>query len=277
MKIINLMENLKGEKNCVVEHGLSFYVETDNHKILVDTGASDAFLTNAKELGVDLTQVDIVILSHGHYDHSGGIIPFTKINNHAKIYMQKTAIKEYYHIYPDDTCYIGIDPRIKQLNQLILVDGNLTIDDELSLFSNIKGRKYWPEGNLHLKRKEETANSVEYLQDEFDHEQCLVIKEGNDIVLMSGCAHNGILNIMDEYYRLYQSYPTAAISGFHMMKKTPHTEEEVEVIKKTAEELLKCGTNFYTGHCTGQPALDIMKEIMKDKLCQVYCGDEVRL
>ena len=80
MHIVTLMENTPGMPGCAYEHGLSFYAETAHHKILLDTGASDAFMKNAELLGIDLSQVDTVILSHGHYDHSGGIIPFTRLN-----------------------------------------------------------------------------------------------------------------------------------------------------------------------------------------------------
>ena len=73
MRIINLMENTKGAEGCVWEHGLSFYIETKKHKLLADTGASEAFLKNAVVLGIDLRRVDTVILSHGHYDHGGGL------------------------------------------------------------------------------------------------------------------------------------------------------------------------------------------------------------
>ena len=73
MKIINLIENTPGIPNCGYEHGLSFYIETKNHRLLVDSGATDLFLWNAKTLGIDLTKVDTMILSHGHYDHGGGI------------------------------------------------------------------------------------------------------------------------------------------------------------------------------------------------------------
>ncbi|WRK55771.1 MBL fold metallo-hydrolase [Coprobacillaceae bacterium CR2/5/TPMF4] len=89
MKIINLIEDTPGSSNCLYEHGLSFYIETKKHKILMDTGASDAFIKNATQLGIDLKQVDIVVLSHGHYDHSGGILSFVKINPNATIYIQK--------------------------------------------------------------------------------------------------------------------------------------------------------------------------------------------
>ncbi|MFR0986450.1 MAG: MBL fold metallo-hydrolase [Frisingicoccus sp.] len=92
MKIVNLIENTEGCSGCASEHGLSFYIET-KHKLLVDTGATDAFVRNAKMLGVDLKAVDTVILSHGHYDHGGGLPAFIKINSKAKIYIRTAALE----------------------------------------------------------------------------------------------------------------------------------------------------------------------------------------
>ena len=96
MKIINLIENTKGAAACASAHGLSFYVETSDHKLLVDLGPSAQTLKNAEKLGIDLKAVDTVILSHGHYDHSGGIMEFAKINPHAPIFMQRSADGNYY-------------------------------------------------------------------------------------------------------------------------------------------------------------------------------------
>lgn len=90
-KIINLIENTQGKKGCLYEHGLSFYIETVNHKLLMDTGATDAFLVNAEKLGVDLKKVEAVIVSHGHYDHTGGILSFVDLNQDAAAYVQKSA------------------------------------------------------------------------------------------------------------------------------------------------------------------------------------------
>ena len=97
MKIVNLIEDTKGVNGCHHEHGLSFYIETENHKLLLDTGATDAFLDNAIVLGIDLKKVDTVIISHGHYDHTGGLLAFTAINPSAKIYIQKAACGEFYN------------------------------------------------------------------------------------------------------------------------------------------------------------------------------------
>ena len=268
MKIITLMENTQKDDSILAEHGLSLYIETKNHKLLSDCGCSDAFIKNASVLGVDLSAVDSVFLSHGHYDHSGGILPFAKINN-SSLYMQEKALLPYYHKTETEERYIGIDPAIGNLPQLRLLNGDVVIDDELSIFCNVTGRELWPKGNLELKKKV----GDEFVQDEFDHEQYLVITEGSKKVLISGCAHNGILNILDHYYSLYNSYPDAVISGFHMKKKTEYLAEDITTIKETAKKLSKLTTKFYTGHCTGEVPFEIMKEIMGEHLVYVHSGD----
>lgn len=267
MKIITLIENTQGEESCVSEHGLSLYIETDKHKILADTGATGAFAENAERLGVELGSIDTVILSHGHYDHSGGILTFTEKNCHAKIYMQQNAAGDFYH----GERYIGIDRQIPDLPQVEMIQGDRVLDGQLSLFSNITGRRCFPQSNLALTRK---YNGKEQ-QDTFDHEQCLVIKEGTEQVLVSGCAHNGILNILDRYREIYGGMPTRVISGFHMMKKTSYTEEEKRLILETAKELAGYETVFYTGHCTGDEAFALMKPVMGEKLVRLRSGMQV--
>lgn len=267
MKIICLAENTEGKNGCEAEHGLSLYIETKKHRLLVDTGASDLFSKNAIKLGIDLTKIDKVILSHGHYDHSGGIMTFAKINPTAKIYLRRNAGGEFYH----DERYIGIDKSILDLPQIIYTDEYLEIDDELTLFSGITGRKYFSKSNLALTERTENGEK----QDSFSHEQCLVISESGTKTLISGCAHNGVLNILDKYCELFSDKPDRVITGFHMMKKTEYTEEETEIITDTAEELLKTGIDFYSGHCTGIPAFEMMKEIMGGKLNAIHSGDTV--
>lgn len=266
MKIVILMEDTQGNKAVQVEHGLSIYVETKEHILLMDTGASSKTWENGNELGIDLKKIDTVVISHGHYDHAGGLISFSEKNSNAKIYIHENAFNEYYH----GERYIGMDKDIRNLPNIIKINENEEIDNELSLITGIKGRRLWPKGNLLLSERINGKN----VQDEFSHEQCLLIKSEGKEILISGCAHNGILNILDRYNDIYSKYPDYVISGFHMMKKKNYTSDEVEDIKKTAEELKKMQTVFLTGHCTGQPALDIMKDIMGDQLIQIHSGDE---
>lgn len=279
MKIINLMENTEGENNCLYEHGLSIYIETKKHKILVDTGASSAFLQNANKHNIDVSDIDMIFLSHGHYDHSGGLMGFAKTNSKASIYMQANAGDEFYHKNDTMEKYIGIDKEILKLPQVKLLSGNAIIDEGITVFSGIKGRRHFPSGNLELmvKRVCDTGddNQVSFLQDDFSHEQCLVLCEDEKKVLISGCAHNGILNILDEYRNIYGNNPHMVISGFHLMKKTGYSSEDIENIKAIANELKEMDTLFYTGHCTGIEPFGIMKEIMGDKLIYVHSGDVI--
>jgi len=275
MKIINLIENTEGNSRCTCAHGLSFYVETQKHKLLLDLGPSDETMQNARALDIDLSAVDTVILSHGHYDHSGGIIPFTKINDKALIYMQESAVDDYYaddgESTPERFRYIGIDKNIASLAQVRLLHGDTKIDDEIELFV-IKERSHaLPFTNKRLLVRREDG----YKRDDFGHEHFLVINQHGKSVLMSGCAHNGILSILDAYMDKYGNAPDLAVSGFHLMKKTNYRESEIREIADMARELTNYPTKFVTCHCTGTTAFDVMKNIMGDSLEYVHAGEEV--
>ena len=268
MKIVTLVENTCGHEDCIAEHGLSLYVETEKHKLLLDTGQTDAVVKNAEVLGIDLSTVDTVILSHGHYDHSGGILPFSHINHTAQIIMQKSSAEPHFN----GERYIGIDRSILELPNVRLIDGDVRLDDELFLFSGIKGRRCYPQGNRKLSR----MNNCEKVPDDFAHEQCLVIKQNGKSWLLSGCSHNGILNILDRYREIFGNAPDYVIMGFHMTKKDgEYTGDEKAVIIQTAQELSQMNTVFYSGHCTGIPAFELMKDIMGDKLIALHSGEEM--
>ena len=274
MKIINLIEDTKGAGVCVPAHGLSFYIETDAHKLLVDLGPSEETLNNAEKLGIDIAGVDTVVLSHGHYDHSGGIMPFVRRNNTAKIYMQRTAVGDF---WSDDGetaggeryRYIGIDGGIAKLPQVVFVDGDCRIDDELELFTVKHANHPIPSANKTLLVK----SGGRLMQDSFDHEHYLVIRDGDRRILVSGCAHKGMLNIMEAFAVRYKTAPDMVISGFHLMKKGEYTEEERREIADMAGKLKEYPTEYVTCHCTGIKAYEIMKGVIGEKLKVVHSGD----
>ena len=181
MKITVLMENTsKDPERLAAEHGLSLYIETEKHRILADTGASDLTWDNAEKLGVDISSVDTVVISHGHYDHAGGLMGFARRNPDADIYMQRSAGGNFCH----GDRYIGIDREILLLPRLHLLDRDLRLDDELAVHTGVTGRRLWPRSNIGLS---EIVDGVP-VQDRFRHEQFLVIREGGQLVMISGCA-----------------------------------------------------------------------------------------
>ena len=205
MKITSLLENTTEREDMRVEHGLSLYIETERCRILFDMGQTDLFYENAKALGIDLSKVDIAILSHGHYDHGGGLRRFFEINSHAHVYIHKDAFLPHYN---GTEKYIGLDISLKDHSQIIFVDDKYRITEFLTLFScNDKDKKHStiPSGLT------EKVGDV-FVSDDFRHEQYLLIRENEKQVLISGCSHKGILDIT-EWFK-----PDILIGGFHYSK-----------------------------------------------------------
>ena len=274
MRIINLVENTEGMAGCRAAHGLCFYIETERHRLLMDAGPSPVIVDNASTLGVDLRSVDIAVVSHGHYDHADGLPAFAALAPGARVYLRRGAEDSFWSASAGDGSlrYIGMDPAVPKLPGITWVDGDLAIDGELFLFGGITGRRCWPAGNRHLFRREGSIP----VQDDFSHEQCLLVSSGGRRVLLSGCAHSGILNILDRCRKASGVIPDAVISGFHMMKRSgEYTAENLENIRETARALLTWPCLFYTCHCTGLTAYAIMQEIMGDRLRYVHCGETV--
>ena len=275
MQITCLVENTSCRPECEPAHGLRLWIKTGNQHVLMDAGPSDLLCRNAQVLGIDFAQASMLVLSHGHYDHADGIPAFASVNPSAPVYLRRTAVRPYHSSVQEDGTrrYIGMDPAVSALPQLKLTDGETEIGEGLRLFGDITGRRMWPESNLRLFAEKDGS----FVQDSFDHEQCLTITENGRTVLFSGCAHNGILNILDRYRELYGGAPYAVVSGFHMKKSGGYTAGEEETIRATARELHKQPTLFYTCHCTGLPAFDMMKEIMGNQLHYLACGQTIHL
>lgn len=268
MKVVTLVENTASSCTLGAEHGLCLYVETRKHRLLMDTGASDLLLRNAAALNVDLTNVDTVVLSHGHNDHGGGLPFFLEINGQARVYVQESAFDSYYSIH-EKPVFIGLPEGVFDHPQIVTVKDGRQIDDELEIFSGICVSEPVPSANRTLW----VMKNGMFMQDDFRHEQCLVINEDGRRVLMSGCAHHGILNIMREYVKRFGTVPDAVISGFHLRKKTAYTDADLAEIRNMAEKLLNYGTVFYTCHCTGDEPFDVMKSVMGDRLFRIRSGD----
>ena len=173
MRVVSLIENTGKRNDLQIEHGLSLYIETENHRILFDAGATDQFLDNAEKLGVDIAAVDTLVLSHGHYDHTGGVSGFLTRNQQANVYIRETAFGPFYHCSEMEKRFIGISGLQKNHSRLTLTKGMVEIDQELTLFTNVKGRRCCPAANLTLKYFDGQA----YVQDDFRHEQNLAITE----------------------------------------------------------------------------------------------------
>lgn len=268
MKITALLENKTNREDMLTEHGLSLYIETEKHKILFDMGQTDLFAKNAAALGIDLSSVDIAVLSHGHYDHGGGLETFLEINKTAPVYLSRHALEPHFH---GAEKYIGLDVSLANNERLIFTDGTTAIEEGLTLYScHEKVRKH-DLGSFGL----QVLENGEFLPEDFRHEQYLLIetpsaesgsdKDQNRTVLFSGCSHKGILDIAD-WFRA-----NVLIGGFHFSKLPLD-----DTLKSFAKYLDTFPTEYYTCHCTGQKQFEFMKQYMHG-LHYLSCGQSIEL
>ncbi len=258
MKITCLIENTSSRPDIVAEHGLSLYVETATDKILFDFGQTDAFAKNAEVLGIDLSEVNIAVLSHGHYDHGGGINRFLELNKVAKIYMQPTAKEPHFH---SEDRFIGLNLAEEQKGRFIEIGDVFAINDNVYLLSCNNSERICDIDNADLLKKHEEK----FTPDNFDHEHYMLIKEGNTQVLISGCSHKGILNIAEWFS------PDVLVGGFHLSGKEPGDE-----LSRIAKRLEEKKTLFYTCHCTGQKQFEFMQSHMKN-LRYISGGESIEI
>lgn len=258
MKITALTENTSCDPRIGCEHGLSLYIEANGYKILFDAGQSDLFAANAERLGIDLTQVDLCVISHGHYDHGGGLRRFLALNDHAPVYLNRRAFAPYYN---GTEKYIGLDASLHESDRLVYVDEEAVIGDGLTLYAcNERERKH-PSSGAGLN----TVIDGALIQDAFLHEQYLMIEDGGRRVLFSACSHKGILNIAEWFC------PHVLIGGFHLMKI-----EDESALADVAAQLNAGSTVYYTCHCTGQEQFAVMRAHM-DRLHYLHAGQTIEI
>ena len=241
MQITCLIENTSTFPHLSAEHGLSLYIEANGKKILFDMGQTDKYIKNAKKMGIDLSAVDSAILSHGHYDHGGGMSAFMELNTKAKIYLTPSAFLPHYN---GEGKYIGLDQELKNNERYIFTDDLYRLSHGITLYScNQNTREY----GISTSGMTEERDGIR-CPDEFLHEQYLLIEDEGKKVLISGCSHKGILDIVNWFQ------PDVLVGGFHF-SKLPLDEKLTEY----AKHLNRYNTNYFTCHCTGTEQYNFMK------------------
>ena len=254
-----LSDNRSSNPTLETEHGLSILLTTERHKILLDTGASDVFLRNAEQLGINLSDVDYVFISHGHSDHAGGLRYFLEQNQKAKIIVSPDAMSGKFFSKRGNLHSITTEwPEIDD-DRLILIDQTCEIADGLHVIAHIPQIHPMPKGNQNLYVQDANGS---YIHDDFRHELALHI----DGLLFTGCAHSGLENILSACPWSVNT----VVGGFHLLDGL-ETEDEQAVLAQT----LKANyphTQFYTSHCTGDNVFEVMRDVMGEQLQFFRCG-----
>lgn len=259
MKWTVLSDNRTRSSTLSTEHGLSVYLETDRHRLLLDTGASDVFIRNAEQLGIDLRMVDYVFVSHGHSDHAGGLRHLMEINRSAKVIVSPEAMS---------STYVSMRRRIHNLTpswpdipaeRLLEVMQTCDLGDGIRVIARIPHIHPSPKGNCYLHVQSHDGN---LLSDDFRHELALYA----DGLLFTGCAHSGLENILSAC-----PWPVhTVVGGFHLLDGQETDDELTALATRLTEHYPD--THFHTSHCTGDHAFMVMSQAMNGKLHGFSCG-----
>lgn len=276
MKIITLLENTQESgSSLIAKHGLSLYIETEEKKILFDTGPDASFLENAQSLGVDLKEVDFLVISHAHDDHGGGLAEFLKVNIKAQVYLSLYAQGEYFiQRAGKELEYIGLSQDVLQTygQRVQFIDTKTEIAPGITLLRNSEHSTFKPSAIL-LKKEEGIL-----VEDTFEHELIMVIEDKEVLHVFTGCSHSGIINMVLSVEKVFPGKKIQTLTGgFHLMNtSTGGMREKEETVKNIAEDLRQHDiAQIYTGHCTGTEALGVLQGVLGNRIYGIWTGKKI--
>mgnify|MGYP000010468821 FL=1 len=256
-----ICDNHAGE-GLLPEHGLSLHIRADGLKILFDTGSGETLPHNAAALDVDFSQISHLILSHGHYDHTGGVEQVLAANTLCQLITHPFAFSERYSRHADRPIKrIGMPDNIRATLQLLNPDrlhcfsGVLLLSENIGITGSVP-RTYLFEdtgGPFYL---DEAGQLVDLLPDD----QALWINTPQGLVIVLGCCHSGVVNTVEYIRQLNDGAGIAGIiGGLHLLHPS------AERLKQTIAYLKKLKPQFiYAGHCTGDDVIVMLRENLRD-------------
>lgn len=230
-----IVKVLVEDHNKINEHGLSLYIEYNDQKILFDTGQSDLYYKNAKEMDIDLSDINLAVLSHGHYDHGNGLMHLEG----GTLLCHPEVFRERYH----NKKYIGINQSKKEIEEkfdLVTSKEPYFITEDICFLGEVKAKrtKYVLQDG-----------SKDYIPDD----SALAFNTSDGIIVITGCSHSGVINIIERSKEIFKKEKIyAVIGGFHLKEINSALNEVIQGLKNIEY--------IYTGHCTRQQVIDYLNE-----------------
>lgn len=253
------------------EWGFSIYIEYNNKKYLLDTGGSDIYLQNAIKMNIPIEEIDVAVLSHAHYDHSGGYGSFFEKNSKADLYVSDSCKEDCYFKLGPVRKYVGFPKGIltKYENRIKKVSGMQQIDDGVYIIPHIKNNLEKIGKKAHMYRKVDGK----IIPDDFSHEQSIAFDTEKGLVVLNSCSHGGLQNILaDINHYLPDKKVYMTIGGLHLAGTSNKDVKEIAgIISRLSIE------HVITGHCTGKRAYKILEQELGSKVNQMHVGMKIEV
>jgi 7,8-dihydropterin-6-yl-methyl-4-(beta-D-ribofuranosyl)aminobenzene 5'-phosphate synthase len=252
LKVTVLVENTVGVSNGVVgEWGLAMLLDFGDERILLDTGEQGNIVNNARALGIDLRQVDKLVLSHGHFDHTGGLMEFLKSKGPISVYAHPELFMGHYvrDFSGQGENYRGVPYRLEQLESaganFIWQREPIKIRSDLWLSGEIPRNTDFEQVDNRLLKKD----GVKFMQDLVPDDFSLFYESDKGLVIFFGCAHAGLVNIVEYAKKVTGiNIVRAIIGGTHLGPASLEQKDKtIDYLKKLNLEVIA------PNHCTGLP------------------------
>ncbi len=265
------------EDKLATEAGLSYWIEYGEENFLFDTGDGEAIQKNMPILKRNRESIDSIILSHGHYDHTGGLGWVLCGNKEAEIFAKTTVANTLWSERITGFALAGMNEQValEAADRFHYFEEVLEIAPDFFLIPKASDRYPRPESSKFLWE----GNEGELQPDSFDHECFIVVRREAGLIVITGCSHQGVTNMVDQAMILFPDEPVLhVLGGFHLQGRKPDFHEKEETIDAVGEYLkAQVARTIYTGHCTGLPAFERLQEKVGDQVQYFYAGDILEL
>ncbi len=256
LTISQLVENTAGGPGLLAEHGVAFFIEADDHRLLFDTGQGLALRHNVEQLAIPMELADAIILSHGHYDHAGGLADALDMIGPVDLYLHPQALTAKFNRSGRD---IGVLTDVDSLT--LLTREIIDTRKPTEIFPGIQVTGEIP----RIHQIEDTGgpfyqDAERSRPDDLPDDQALFIETPKGLVVLLGCGHSGVINTLEYIQELTDKKPIhAVLGGMHLLRATP------ERLSFTGDQLHEMAIDYLApNHCTGLDAVCTFKNRFPD-------------
>jgi 7,8-dihydropterin-6-yl-methyl-4-(beta-D-ribofuranosyl)aminobenzene 5'-phosphate synthase len=268
LELTLVVENNSDDPNLSAEHALAIWIDYNDHSYLFDTGQGEVLTANLDQLDLVVDDLDGVFVSHGHFDHAGGLAAIIKQQQAVPVYAHRDIWLDKYSVKREGLVWRGFELELEEMSNFKAVTELTEIEANLWLTGEVPRQN-----EMELLDENYQLEVNEQLEiDKFRDDQTLILDTSKGLVILLGCSHVGVINILKYIEQKFTANIQAIIGGMHLVNA------EQDRIEWTINQLAKIDWELLIPlHCTGQRAVEQMKDVFGDRVKVKSVGESIKI